>query len=63
MGGANLRSEVQVQLTNLEGLLTYLEERDQFGVKEYLLCQARLHEAIKHLKRLERLADHERNAE
>ncbi len=57
-----LRDGVKAQLTTLQGLLTYLEGRERLEAKEYLFCQAGLHDTVKHLKRLERLADRHRKA-
>ncbi len=51
-----LKNSVRTQMANLEGLVAYLEDRGMLGAKEYVYCQAKLHEIVKHLKRLEHLA-------
>jgi len=52
----DLMKGLREEVTTLQGLLAYLEERDELGAKEFLLCQVRLHDAIKALKRLERIS-------
>ena len=54
MARMDLKGEVRQQMGSLQGLLNYLEEREVLGAKEYLFCQAKLHETVKQLKRLER---------
>ena len=49
----DLRLGIKAQLVSLEGLLNYLEDRDQLGAKEYLYCQARIEDTLKQLKQLE----------
>ena len=51
-----LKNSVKTQMLNLESLVTYLEDRGVLGAKEYVYCQAKLQEILKHLKRLERMA-------
>lgn len=50
----DLKGEVRQQMHGLQSLLNYLEDREVLGAKEYLFCQARLHDTLKQLKRLER---------
>ena len=51
-----LRNSIRTQLFNLQGLLEYLEDRSELEIRDYLYCKERLHDAVKHLKRLERVA-------
>lgn len=56
-----VKDGVKSGLCTLQGLLTYLEERNQLGAGEYLYCQGRLRELVKQLKQLAQLAGANRN--
>ncbi len=57
MAHRDLRLDIKSQLTHLESLLAYLEDRERLGAKEYLFCQARLQAVIKELKHVERIVE------
>lgn len=50
-----VKESIRVQLFNLQGLLSYLEDRPQLQAKEYAYCEAKLTDTVKHLRRLERI--------
>ncbi len=49
-----LRDKIRAELFSLRGLLSYLEDRERIGLEEYLYCQTKIHQVLKHLKRIER---------
>jgi hypothetical protein len=53
---ADLKSVLKSQLWNLQELVLHLEDRGTLGWEEYQYCQAKLHEVLEQLKRVERLA-------
>ena len=53
----DLKLGIKAQLASLEGLLNYLEDREQLGAKEFLFCQARIQGTLKQLKQLERFTE------
>ena len=55
MQEANLKGDIRLQLITLQGLLEYLEDHGSLGPREYLYCQAKLHQVLRDLKRLERV--------
>jgi hypothetical protein len=50
----DLRTDLKAQATQLQELMSYLEDRRELGAREYLYCQAKLHEIVEQLRRLER---------
>ncbi len=52
----SMRHGIRSQMHSLEALVSYLEDRGELGAKDYLYCESKLHETLKHLKRLERMA-------
>ncbi len=48
-------NEIRLEMDHLQQLLSYLEDRETLGAKEYLFCQARLHETVKRLKKVEHI--------
>ncbi len=52
----SMRLGIRSQMHTLESLVSYLEDRGELGAKDYLYCESKLHETLKHLKRLERQA-------
>lgn len=61
MAEQDLKSPLKAQLVNLEDLVLYLEDHGTLGTEEYHYCQARLHEVLEQLKRLERITGSEGN--
>ena len=57
MAEQDLKLGIKAQLVSLEGLLDYLEDREQLGAKEFLFCQARIQSTLKQLKQLERFTE------
>ena len=51
-----IKDDLRKQLSELQGLLTCLEEQRNLSAREFLYCQAKLHESVQELKRLERHA-------
>jgi hypothetical protein len=50
----DLKTTLKSQATQLQELMSYLEDRRELGAREYLYCQAKLHDIVDQLKRLER---------
>ena len=50
----DLKTNLKTQATQLQELMNYLEDRRELGAREYLYCQAKLHEIVDQLRRLER---------
>ena len=55
MGKADLTTNLKAQVFKLQDLMSYLEERQELGAREYEYCQSRLRDVLEHLKRLERM--------
>lgn len=55
-----VKNSLRAQLFSLQGLLAYLEDRGTLEAKDYLYCQSKLADTVKHLKRLEKLTSGER---
>ena len=55
MEEAEFKGFIKTQTVVLKNLLSCLEDHGELHAKEYLYCQAKLHEVVKDLKRLERV--------
>jgi hypothetical protein len=60
MAGTDLTGSLKAQVIKLQDLMGYLEERHEFGAREYEYCQSRLRDVLEHLKRLERMTGPDR---